>query len=242
MALTPQSSEAFVREVDDELRRDQMAGLWARHGKTLIAVIVLFLIAVAGVIWWRSHRAAQADKAAETLSVALQDLATLSGTPEGQKAAKEREAKAKLAELADANPAYSAAARTSQAALLSQQGKDKEAAAAFRTIAADDKAPQPYRDIATLRAAALDFDRVAPADIIAQLKPLAVPGGAWFGTAAEITALAQVKANQPKQAVATIRALQRDASVPQTIRDRTARLAQSIDPDFTVAQLATPKP
>ncbi|WCT72830.1 tetratricopeptide repeat protein [Sphingomonas naphthae] len=245
MALTPQSSEAFVREVDDELRRDQMANLWQRHGRTLIAAVVLFLAVVAGAIWWKSHRSAEAGESAEALSVALQDLSTLSATPEAQKAAKEAEAKKKFAALADASPAYSAAAAVAQAALLSQEGKDKEAAIAFRKVAADGKAPQPYRDIATIRAAALDFDRTPPADIIALVKPLAVPGGAWFGSAAEITALAQIKANQTKPAIATIRAIQKDATVPQSIRDRTARLAQSIDPDFVATPATvtlTPKP
>ena len=36
MALTPQNNEAFLREVDDELRRDQALNVWRRYGVALI--------------------------------------------------------------------------------------------------------------------------------------------------------------------------------------------------------------
>ena len=48
MALSPDSSETFAREVDENLRRDQMRDLAKAHGKWLIAAVVLFLAGVAG--------------------------------------------------------------------------------------------------------------------------------------------------------------------------------------------------
>ena len=46
MALPPDSSENFAREVDENLRRDQMADMAKSYGKWVIAAVVLFLIGV----------------------------------------------------------------------------------------------------------------------------------------------------------------------------------------------------
>ena len=40
MALTPQNNEAFIREVDEELRREQMSNIGRRYGLAIIAIVV----------------------------------------------------------------------------------------------------------------------------------------------------------------------------------------------------------
>ena len=48
MALTPQNSEAFMREVDDAVRQDQLTTFWQRYGRILIVVLVVGLAAFGG--------------------------------------------------------------------------------------------------------------------------------------------------------------------------------------------------
>ncbi len=53
---------AFVREVNDELRQDQIKGLWNRFGNIVIAVAVLIVLGTAGYRgweYWRDRQAAQ---------------------------------------------------------------------------------------------------------------------------------------------------------------------------------------
>ena len=45
MALTPQNNQAFLREVDEELRKEQAAALAKRWGLIIAAVIVVTLAA-----------------------------------------------------------------------------------------------------------------------------------------------------------------------------------------------------
>jgi hypothetical protein len=54
LAVTPDTpDEAFLREVDDDLRRERMENFAKTYGKWLIAAVVVFLIAVAGYLYWQ---------------------------------------------------------------------------------------------------------------------------------------------------------------------------------------------
>jgi hypothetical protein len=64
--------------------------------------------------------------------------------------------------------------------------------------------------------------------VIARLKPLAVPGNAWFGSAGEMTGIAYMKLNQPKQAGALFVAITKDITVPRSLRARVAQLAADL--------------
>ncbi|QCI79873.1 tetratricopeptide repeat protein [Hankyongella ginsenosidimutans] len=46
-------ADAFIREVDDDYRRDQLARLWQRYGRGLLVVAGLFLVGLAGYLYWR---------------------------------------------------------------------------------------------------------------------------------------------------------------------------------------------
>jgi len=59
LAKTEEPDDSFIREVDEEYRRDQMKSLWARYGRWLIAALVLGLGALAGVLYWREDQTRQ---------------------------------------------------------------------------------------------------------------------------------------------------------------------------------------
>ena len=48
MAVTPKTDEAFLREVDEELRRDQIVGVWTQHGRLILSAIVGGLLDLRG--------------------------------------------------------------------------------------------------------------------------------------------------------------------------------------------------
>ncbi|WP_347400421.1 hypothetical protein [Sphingomonas paeninsulae] len=75
MASTPPTNEAFLREVDDELRRDQFASIWQRWGRLIVIGIVAALVALGGFLYWQSRQAEAAGVEGEQLSGAMDDLA-----------------------------------------------------------------------------------------------------------------------------------------------------------------------
>ena len=112
------------REVDEEVRREQLKKLWDRYG---IYVVVLAVLVVAAVGAWRGYQWWEAKKAAEA-GAAFEAAITLS---DGGKHAEAEQAFAKIA--ADSTSGYRQLARIREAAELVYQDP-KAAAAAFEKI------------------------------------------------------------------------------------------------------------
>lgn len=224
MALTPETNDAFLREVNENLRRDQLQGFFTRWGKIVVAVVLVGLAALALFLWWRSHQAEQAGAESERLGQAL------TGIESGQAA----KAAPALAELAGSSRAgYSGAARLSQAASAAVRNDPKGAAAAYDAIAADISVPQAMRDLARIRGTVIAFDTLPPATVISRMGTLATPGNAWFGSAGELVVAAHLKMNRPDLAGPLAAAISRDPQVPMTIRGRVAGIATSLGQTVT---------
>lgn len=234
LALAPgQTQESFIREVDENLRRSQAENFAKRWGKWLIALVVLFLVAVAGWQYWRAEQARKADANSEAFSAILTDLG------EGKKA----NAPQRLDALAaDANGSMAASARLTRAAVALEAGDRTTALAEFRQVMGDEEAPQAYRDTATVRLTQMEFDTLRPEEVIARLQPLAVKDNAWFGSAGEMTALAMLKANRRGEAARLLTAIAADRNVPATIRGRVEQLGTALSVPAAPSPAPAPAP
>jgi hypothetical protein len=231
LALTPTDNEAFLREVDENLRRDQMAGLVKRWGSIAAGVVILCLAAVALILWWRNHQTAAAGAEAEKLSTVLDDSQVGKATPTDPR----------LADLGQSSHDGYRALAALTAASLAVHSNPADAAKRYEAIANDSAQPQPVRDLSMIRATTMQFDTLAPAQVVDRLKPLAVPGGPWFGSAGELTASAYLKMNRRDLAAPLLVSIAQDASVPPTIRSRAASMAaalgQTVNPNASAAAL-----
>lgn len=222
MALKPQNEDAFFREVDEELRREQIGTFWRTYGRLVAIAVVVGLVAFGGWLYWQHRQKTAADAASEAMVQALTDL----------EQGKHNAAKAKLETVQkEGIPAYRGVALLAQAASALERGDVKAAAAGYQAVAADPAIPQPFRDLATIRQTAAEFDTLPPAQVVARLKPLAEAGNPWFGSAGEMTAIAYMKMGKPDLAGPIFAAMAKDEGVPPSIRDRAARLALSLGAD-----------
>jgi hypothetical protein len=227
LALTPNDNEAFFREVTDDLRQDQMKDLFQRWGKLGATLLAAALAALALFLWWQNHRKAEAGADSETLSAVIADMDQGKVKPDDPR----------LANLAqDSRKGYRAMAMLTQAGIAADSDP-KDAAKRYRAIAEDAALPQPTRDLALIRGTTLEFDTLPPAEVVARMKPLAVAGGPWFGSAAELTGAAYLKMNRRDLAGPLFAAIARDESAPSTLRARAAGMATSLGQ--TVAQNAS---
>jgi hypothetical protein len=226
LAQPPDISETFLREVDENLRRDRMRDFGKRYGNWLIAAVILFLAASGGSIWWEQHQVKRSEGQVEQLAQIYRDVGTgnVSKAPE------------QLDELAKSDSkAVRASALFTRAALALQQNDHKLAIAKYREIAGDGGFPQPYRDAALIRQTAIEFDQIKPEDVISRLQPFAKPGNPWFGTAGEMTALAMIKQGKREEAGSLFAAIAKDKSVPDTIRGRSVQIAGTLGVDASAA-------
>ena len=222
MAQPPATSDAFLREVDEELRRDQIAAAWRRWGVIGIGAVVAALLLFAGWLYWNHRTEEKAGIEGEQLQAAYDQLAA------GQAA----DADATLAKLAGSDRAgYRALALLAQADELQQKSDAKGAAAKFGAVAADDSLGQPFRDLALIRQTLIDYDSLTPQAAIERLRPLAAPGSAWFGTAGELTALAYLRQGRRDLAGRLFGQIAQRDDVPQSIRQRAVQMASLMGVD-----------
>jgi len=221
LALPPinTSEDSFIREVDEELRRDRLLGFWQTYGRVLIGAVILALAALGGWLFWQDQQAKASALESEKLDEAVR-LASSGNDAAAMKA---------LAVLkTSSRDGYRATAMLTEAAVLLQKGKLDEAAKTYAAIAKDESLAQPWRDLAAVRQTAVQYDRVSPDEVIARLSPLAVKDNPWFGSAGEMVAIAYLKKNRVQDAAKLFDAIAADKSVPETIRGRAANMAASL--------------
>ena len=208
--------EALLREVDDAYRQGQYSEFAEKYGKPLLALLILGLAAFGGYLFWESRQEAAMEQDSEQIVAALDQL----------QAGNFDTASTTLKSVADSDFAGTAAvAKMMQAGIAADRGRPEEAAKIFAAVAADGDAPEQLRNLASIRELALTFDQVEPDRVIARLKPLAVPGNPWFGSAGELVAMAYLEQGNDQQAGTLFAELAKAEDVPSSLRSRSRQMA-----------------
>jgi hypothetical protein len=171
-------SDVF-REVDEEVRREQLQKLWERYQNLVIAVVLLIVVGVGGwrlYEWWETRKATEVGTSFEN-AIALSES--------GQHAEAE---KAFASIAADGTSGYRGLARLRAGAEVAFSDP-KTAIALYRQIADDGSIEPALRDLAALRAAALLIDSASYNDARRLLEPQAEPAKIFRHSARELLAL-----------------------------------------------------
>ena len=230
MALTPQNNQAFLREVDEELRKEQAAALAKRWGLIIAAVIVVTLAAFGGYLFWQHQKREEAGREGEKLQLVWDDLA----------ANRLEKTTAPLAELAQSkSDGYRAVALFTEADLLLQKDDLKGAAAKFGAIASDTSLAEPFRDLALIRQTSAEYDSLKPEQVVERLRAIAVPENPYFGSAGELVAMAYLKQNKRDLAGRLFGQIAQAEQVPPSIRQRAVQMAGLLGVDAVPAEAGT---
>ncbi len=139
-----------MREVDDALRQDEMVGAFRRYGVPIGAAVALGLAGFGGYLWWNHAQKAEAGAQGEQMTLALDRV---------ESGRLDEAGKQLLSLERDAGPGPKTAAQLMRAGLALQQGKRDEALKLYGAVAGDSAAPQPFRDLATIRQVAASLAR-----------------------------------------------------------------------------------
>jgi hypothetical protein len=209
----------IFREIDEELRRDNIAKLWERYGQYVVGFAVVIVLITAGTVAWREYQ--QRIQRAESVRYA---------------AAMELAQKNELARAADdfaalarsAGDGQATLARLQEAALRGRAGDEAAAVAAYKAIAQDGSLDTVYRDLAALLAALHEMHSGDPKAIIAEIAALTKPDNPWRPSALEITALAHLRAGERNEARDIYKGLADDLTAPQGLRARAAEMSAAL--------------
>ena len=223
-----------MREVDEAVRQDQAAYFARTYGKWIIGLVVVGLLAFAAYLWWESNSENKLEGRSEELIGALDEL----------DAGNRQTADEELAALAENGDEAAAAIARMLRAGIAIENEDRAAAAElFNAVADDDSAPEPLRNLARIRAVATNYDSLQPQVVIDRLKPLATPGNPWFGSAAELVAMAYLEQGNEELAGPLFASIATDEDVPETLRSRARQMAGLLgydaveDVDQTLAEM-----
>lgn len=208
----------IFREVDEEVRREQLKKLWQRYGNFFVAACLLVVAAVGG---WRGYEWWQAKKAGEA-GAAFEQAVMLA------EAGKHQEAEAAFAKLAVGGSAsYRVLARLREAAELARTDR-KAAINAYDEIAADKSAGQVIEDLADVRAGFLLVDTAPYSEMRERLEPLTAPERTFRHSARELLALSAWKAGDMNAARQWADMMMTDPETPAGTRSRAEILSELI--------------
>lgn len=198
----------IFREVDEEVRREQLTKLWERYSIYVIALAILFVAAVAGwrgYQWWEAKQAAEAGSAFEA-AIALSEQG------------KHADAEAAFAKIAvEGTTSYRALARLRAAAELAQ-GDPKAAIAAYDKLASDRTLGPVLQELAAVRAGFILVDIASFDEVRQRLEPFSGPESTFRHSARLLLALAAWRANDATAARRWFDMIMADNETPPSTR------------------------
>jgi hypothetical protein len=210
--------DPLFREIDEELRREQLQKLWNQYGTYIILAVALLILGVAGYKWMEARRAAEANAAGARYQAVISLL----------EQGKTDQAREELKALADSGPAgYAALAELQLAATALSAGKTAEAAAAYDKLANDGRADPLLRDFARLQSASLMVGTASWTEMQNRLNPLLGEKSPWRYSARELLGLAAIRSGEIAEAKKIYGELLTEQKVPPSIQER-ARMAMSL--------------
>lgn len=223
-------TDHFVREVQDEMRKERLAQLWDKFGVFIIAAAALLILGVGGYKFYE-YRSLSTREAA---GIEFESAARLAAQGKAQEA---HEAFDKM--IKTAPPAYGALARLRNAGAYAAEGKRDEAVAAYDAVSKDSGADPLLRDFSTLQAALLRVDSADWTEMQNRLKDLINDGNAWRAPARELLGLAAMKAGNQDEARKIFEQILADTAVPPATAER-ARILMTVLTEAALTKAAQP--
>ena len=216
----------IFREVDEDLRHERYLKLWRRWRYWLLGVGV---VALGGAVAY--VMLADAQESARQAE-GRQFAAAVAGIEAGRSG----EAAELLAMLAaESETGYAALARLSEADARARRGDITGAVQTYDLLAGDSRVDPLYRDLGALLAAQRLVDRASLAEVNQRLAPLLAGHSPWRPLAAELSAIAEMRAGNVEAARTLFAELVSDPGAPLGLRQRSAELLTSLGGDLEAA-------
>jgi hypothetical protein len=203
--------DSLLREVESEIRREQMQKLWERYYGVIIGAALMIVLAVGGYKLVEARRLAAAETAGQEFLSAVK-------LADEKKADDAAAAFAKIAENAPGG--YATLAKLQIAGAQAKAGKNAEAIAAYDAVAKDASADDLLKSFAQLQAASLRLPDADFTEIENRLTPLTGDRGAFKTSAQELLGIAAFRAKKYDDARQYLEPLLIDPRASPEIQER----------------------
>lgn len=214
------ATDLLIREVDEDLRHENLQKIWKRYGALMVGGAVAVVLGVAAIQGWQVYQRNQAQLASQRFAAAILQV------DQGDKA---KGIDSLQALAAEGNSGYRLLAEMKMAQMKVESGDNAAAIALYEKVAGDSGIDGVYRDLASLKAAYLKLSAGQVDGLEARMTPLAVESSPWRHSAREVLALVALKAGDTAKAQDWLRKVTDDVAAPTAIRGRAAEFLAALD-------------
>ncbi len=180
------SDESLFREVDEEVRREEIENIWKKYGTWILALSLGVILAVGGFKGWQYWQKQQAESGGAAYFEAVK-LA---------RDGKQVEADKLFAGLEKSHVSYGLLGKFKQAAALVKSGDAKGAVTAYDAIAGQTNVPSTLKQLAQIKAAYLAADSASLKDMQARVSSFETATSPWRNSARELLAIAAFRGGE----------------------------------------------
>lgn len=201
-------ADAFIMEVDEEVKNENLKAFWKKYGLFIVLFVALVLSATVSfetIKNWRENQfKAKTDAyiAANYQQTAQEMIAALEKIAVGN------------------NGIYSELARIQIADLLLQENKTEEAIAMLQTLATNDELNPRIKNLAAIKLAAQKIDSATRSEIESLLTPVVAADDSWTPIAQEYIALAAVKEGDVETARNLYKTILQNGQISEEFKNR----------------------
>lgn len=216
--VNPDLTDAFIQEVDDDVKSDNFKALWNKYGLLIIAFVVLAVSATISFDQIKNWRIAQNQHRTEEYIMATQVSAD---NPENMIAG--------LQKISQKNQGiFSDFARLQIANVLLSQDKVDEALVALENLVNDKQINTEVKNVALVKLATYKLDTMNKDDFEKLLQPLLSDNSSWTPMAQDLLAMSAIKNGDIDTARAIYENILKIEDLPESFKIKIQDMLSSI--------------
>lgn len=212
-------SDVF-REVDEELRQEQLKNLWNKYGLYIVGAAAFFAIAVMANTLWDAYISSKQAKLSDQF-ISAQELLNQGEDLDGAKQA--------LDTLANkTTDGYHVLSKFALADTMVRENDIDGAVALYDELSKSNQLSKEFRDLSRIKAGILLMGTASEAEMHGRMSDLILPENPWQHSARELIAFSMFKNGNLEGAMKEYLSLSSDASAPANLRTRADEMVKVI--------------
>lgn len=215
--VNPDFTDAFIREVDEDVKNDNFKELWKKYGAYIVAFVVIAVTAAVCFDRIKLWKIQQNQLKTENYMAAAQ----LKENPQETLAALQKIS-------TDEDNIFADFAKLQIANVLLTQEKNDEALATLQALADDKNADRAVRDVALIKLASYKVDTISKAELEQLLQPVLTENTSWAPLANDLLAMAAIKEGDIETAKEIYGKILKTKDLPEEFKNKIQDMLTSI--------------
>ena len=215
--VNPDFTDAFIREVDEDVKNDNFKELWKKYGAYIVAFVVIAVTAAVCFDRIKLWKIQQNQLKTENYMAAAQ----LKENPQETLAALQKIS-------TDEDNIFADFAKLQIANVLLTQEKNDEALATLQALADDKNADRAVRDVALIKLASYKVDMISKAELEQLLQPVLTENTSWTPLANDLLAMAAIKEGDIETAKEIYGKILKTKDLPEEFKNKIQDMLTSI--------------